>query len=819
MNRKHVKGLAGVLALAALVALPLQAQEGNPGEAVTDLVNRMNQSQGQAVWDLALEAQDLGAPAAFELGRAVEKARGVTKVALAKALLVMEGADAQHGQAVQALRDVIQAEGDRELRVYAAQLLNKHGRRSDVRPLERHVDGITDSVVKVHVLKVLRLRGRSRKAEASLRELLESDDFGVRSEAALALAEIGNVAVARDVLAKLKDEPTDRGRRAASILEIEDLLGQVERYGGLEDSDEILQQRNATIKALQAEVDELKQAVRSGTGGEGTGASVEGGELFQELFDLIRSGYVDEKKTDIKDLVDEAASGIADSLDPFSSYMNQKTLEQFDQDLQQRYGGIGAVVQIDRKTGYLTITRPIYGNPADKAGLRTLDKIVSVEGQPTKGKTVTDLVQVLKGRPGTPVNMKVIPFLGPQEQKDVQVTRQQIMLRSVRYDMLPGDMGYVQLSQFGAFATQEVEQALQALEQRGMRGLIFDLRGNPGGLLSAAVEIADKFLDDDQLVVYSEGRGPRYGVRQEDGGPAVQHRRKMQEKHPDYPVVILIDENAASASEIVSGALQAHGRAELVGQQTFGKGSVQNIFKLDSMDGKAALRMTIAYYYLPDGRCIHRPRDVEGWRFGQQMRMEIERWRRDGELSDQQADQLLEQYQPAPGGVQPDYEVDQPDIPMEKQRAFGQIFDLQLLEQYIQRMWLVHKDTFHGLALSDGFDPAGYPEFDTLWATISEKLDDEGRAAIDKNDVRMLLRSSVRRFTQDDVSRELTSDYQEDRQLQAAIMIMAQRTDQKLADLPALSFIGERFPEGLSRVEREAPKPEDEGGAQRDFKK
>jgi carboxyl-terminal processing protease len=817
MNRTHLKRLAAVVGLAALVALPLQAQEGSPSEQVDDLVNRMNQTQGEAVWNLALEAEALGGAAAHDLGRAVEQARGATRVALAKALLVMEGADAQHGQAIQALRDVIRGENDRQLRVRAAQLLGKHGRRSDVRPLERHLDGITDPIVKVHTLKVLRLRGRSRKAEGALKEFLESDDFGVRGEAALALAEIGNVEVARDVLTKLKDEPTERGQRAAAILEIEDLLAQVERYGALEDSDEILQQRNETIKSLQAEVEKLKEVARSGVGGEG--ASVEGGELFQELFDLIRSGYVDEDKTDMKDLVDDAASGIADSLDPFSSYMNKETLERFDQDLQQRYGGIGAVVQIDRKTGYLTITRPIYGNPADKAGLRTLDKIIEVEGQPTKGKTVSDLVKVLKGKPGTPVNMKVIPFLGPQEEKPVQVVRQQIMLRSVRYDMLPGDMGYIQLAQFGAFATQEVEMALAALEQRGMRGLIFDLRGNPGGLLSAAVEIADKFLDDDQLVVYSMGRGPRYGVRQEDGGPAVQHRRKLQEKHPDYPVVILIDENAASASEIVSGALQAHGRAELVGIQTFGKGSVQNIFKLDSMEGKAALRMTIAYYYLPDGRCIHRPRDVESWRFGQQMRMEIERWRRDGQLNDQQADELLEQYKPAPGGVQPDYKVEQPDIPMEKQRAFGQIYDQQLLEQYVQRLWLANTDAFHKLSLSDGFDPSAYPEFDALWAQVQEGLTQESRAQIDKNDVRMLLRNTVRRFTQDDLERELTSDYQEDRQLQAAIMIMAERTEQKLADVPELSFIPERFPEGLTRAERDAPQQPEEEGTQRDFKK
>lgn len=336
------------------------------------------------------------------------------------------------------------------------------------------------------------------------------------------------------MLSKLKDEPTDRGRQARAYLEMDDMLSKLEKCGGVEDSSELLKLRQREIDRLKGEVAKLRQDLRSGAG-EGAGSDVPGSKLMGELFERIRQTYVDEDKTKIDDLIDAAAAGLVDSLDPFSAYMNEKQLTEFNSSIQQRYGGIGAVVQMDRKTGYLTIQRPIYGNPAHKAGLRTLDQVTEVEGVSTKGKTVQELVTILKGPQGTAVTCKVKPFFGGEE-RPVEITRAQITLKSVRWDLLPGNIGYVQLSQFGHLATVEVEEALRDLESRGMQGLVFDLRGNPGGLLSAAVEIADKFLDDDQLVVYSEGRkGTRYGARQDDGGPSVRRRRLRQPKHPDYP--------------------------------------------------------------------------------------------------------------------------------------------------------------------------------------------------------------------------------------------------------------------------------------------
>ncbi|MBX3467873.1 MAG: S41 family peptidase [Planctomycetes bacterium] len=814
--------LGVAVALLLCVPLHLRAQEAQVGRQVQEILARMDQSQGDAVWDQALALERLGPGASRELAQRVDAARGATKLAMAKALLVLaDGADeAGQAAAVRALKDVVRDQNAaRELRVRACDLLTRYAKPADVQGMSRDLDQVRDPYVKIALLRTLRQRGRNQQAGRTLQEYLASEDVGVRAEAALALAEIGNVDAAREVLNQLRAEPTERGRRAAAYLEQDKLLGKLERFGAVENQDELVRMRDRQITNLEGELEKLRQQLRSGlpAEGQGGGAAVPGQALLNEIFTRIREQYVDEKKVELQKLIDAAAGGLVDHLDPFSSYMNEDMLKGFNESIRQNYGGIGAVVQMDRKSGFLTIQRPIYGNPAHKAGLRTLDRIVEVEGQSTKGKTVSELVEVLKGPAGTPVTVKVQPFLGGPE-RTVAIKRDQITLSSVRFDMLPGQVGYVQLAQFGSFASQEVEAALKELERRGMKGLILDLRGNPGGLLSAAVEIADKFLDDDKLIVYSEGRkGTRFGARQEDGGPAVAHRRRLQAKHPDYPLVVLIDEGSASASEIVAGALQAHGRALLVGKQTFGKGSVQNIFPLESVGEKAALRMTIAYYYLPDGRCIHRERDVETWKFVERIRGEIERWKQDGKLNDAQAKELLEQYEQPPGGVEPDYRVDAQVLTPEKQRAYAMILDLQLIEEYIQAQWATSRDAFHGLVNHDGFDVARYPGFEALWTKVQEKLDEAARKTFDKNDLRLLVRSYVRRFVQDDVERVLTSDFQEDRQLQAALMIMAEQVGQPLDKVPELSFIGKTYPDGVTRT-REAGKPGQGGAPERDFK-
>ncbi|MGE0707709.1 MAG: S41 family peptidase [Planctomycetota bacterium] len=824
MSRSTLK-LLGAAFLCALILGPSSAQDADPAAKVSEAFQRLAQAQGDELWDQAMSLEGLGASAAKEIARQLDAATSPTvQLAAAKALLSMSGAEEQRGVAVRAVKAVIQGSAPRGLRVLACDLLTEYGLKSEVAPMMRALDALTDPYVKIHLLRALHHRGRHPKASRDLKLFLQSTDFGVQAEAALALAspEIGNVELVRPLLRKLKDEPTERGRRAKAYLEIDDQLSKLEKYEGLENESELLKARDREIARLKGDLVKAHEDAKKGGGGAGPEGSsaFPGGKMMEEIFTRVREGYVNAKKTDVQDLIDHAATGLVENLDPFSAYMSQKSLEEFNTGMEQRYGGVGAVVQIDRRTGYLTIAQPFYGNPAFQAGLRTLDKVIKVEGTDTKGKRVDELVKVLKGPEGTPVRVTVRPFLGgPDAEKTI--TRKEIVLKSVHTAMLPGNIGYLSLQQFGHLAVDEVEAGLKELEGQGMQGLIFDLRGNPGGLLNAAVLIGDKFLNDDQLVVYSQGReGTPYGKRSEDGGPRVRQARVAQPKHPDYPLVILVDENSASASEIVSGALQAHGRAELVGETTFGKGSVQNIFPLMSVGGKAALRMTIAHYYLPDGRCIHRERDVATWRFLERMRAAIHRWQQDGVVSEAQAKKMMDRYENTPGGVEPDYEVLQPELSAPQQTAYAAVLDKQLVEDWVAPRWAANKDLFHKLAESDGFDVSKYPDFEQLWEQSTKAIDnEEAKQAFAKEDLRVLTRAMVRRLTADDLERVLVGDYQQDRQLQAGILVVAGRIGLDVAKVQPLAFLKERFPKGVERTRKLAQKDDGKKDEKkRDFK-
>jgi carboxyl-terminal processing protease len=574
--------------------------------------------------------------------------------------------------------------------------------------------------------------------------------------------------------------------RAASLLEQAALMEAAERTGGLSAKDDVVKFKDKKIEELNEKIRQMEAEAAKGGGGMPPGMP-----LLKEIEDKIGKYYVDEKKASINQLTEDAAKGMVDALDPFSSYMSEKETTSFQESMRQEYAGIGAVVQINAKTGFLNIVRPIYGGPAYKAGLRTLDQIVEVEGQPTNNKklfaTVNDLVAKLKGRRHTKVKIKVKHFLdGPDAAPvDLEIKRDFIMLQSVRYDMLPGKIGYLQLESFGAKASEEIESALTELEKQGMRALVFDLRGNPGGYLNQAVEICSKFLAKGKLVVYQQGReGTEIGKRKD-------FHVSGDEQHPDYPLVILIDENAASASEIVSGALQVHKRADLVGHQTFGKGSVQQIFPVNATDGKAALRLTIAYYYLPDGRCIHRPRKPQQWRYQELIRSEIERWKMEGNISDAQAKILLDQYKQKPGGVVPDFDVKIDVLSADVLKKMALIADAGKFDEYIQKHWKKDTKTFLELVESDAFDHARYPGFDEWYADLKTDLS--------KDDVRKFLRVRVRMFAQDELAKILPSDFQEDNQLDAAVWVAYQKLGEDVGKVKGLEFIAKKFPKGIER--------------------
>jgi carboxyl-terminal processing protease len=746
----------------------VQAQDDTSAK-VEQLLGRLDAGRADQIWPGVSELERLGPSAVAAISKGLERGASA-RLGTAKALLVMDGGDVYRAACLRVLKSLVTSKESREIRVMAADLLNAHGGKSDLRSMRSKVKTIDDAHVKIAVLKGLRSWGRRE-----LKKFLSSDDGSLRAESALALASMGNIDAAKGVLSRLKFEPTDRGRQARLYLDQEHMLERLSSTGGLEKKDELLKFHKATILRLETQLKKAQSDAKKQTSRKvGDNRPAQFGHalgLLEEILQKVQAYYVNEDKVKEKDLANLAAKGLMESLDPFSSYMTEEETKKFKESIRQRYAGIGAVVQTDPRTGFLTIVRPIYGGPAFRAGLRTLDQVIEVEGLSTKGKTVQDLVTVLKGKIGTEVAIKVKRFLNPKaELENLSIVRRSISLPSVSYDLLPGNVGYLQLSQFGYDAVAEVTAALNDLERRGMIGLILDLRGNPGGLLTAAVEIAELFLPKDKLIVYQQGRkGTRVGRRKE-------FRSRKNSPYPNFPMVVMIDESSASASEIVSGTLKVHKRAQIVGQRSFGKGSVQQLYNIRKTKGESMLRLTIAYYYLPDGNCIHRKRAPRAWRFREALNLEIRRWQRDGLISIKQAEQLLDKYKATPGGVAPDIYVKRDAFTKEVQLKLGELERMMIIEKYIQKNYLKHQKLFHKLAFFDGEITEPYPEFEALMLEVK-------KTGLTKEQVRVYLRQTVRRFVQDDLGRNFPSDFQGDRQLERGIYQIMSKLGLKAGDV------------------------------------
>ena len=311
-------------------------------------------------------------------------------------------------------------------------------------------------------------------------------------------------------------------------------------------------------------------------------------KTFTEVLAHIQKHYVEEVKT--KDLVYGAIRGMLATLDPHSAFMPPDVYKEVQVETKGEFGGVG--IQIGIKDNRLTVIAPIDGTPAERAGIKAGDFILKVNEEPTKDMTLVDAVQKMRGPKGTKVTL-TIQREGAAEPMVFVLTREIIKIESVRSKMLDGSIGYIRVTQFQDQTAKDVSAALRKLREQKMQSLILDLRNNPGGLLTSAVEVSEQFVGPNRLIVYiktREGRKDDY----------VSHTKEQQPD--DYPIIVLVNEGSASASEIVAGALQDWGRAVVVGVQTFGKGSVQTILPLGDGSG---LRLTTAKYYTPKGRSIH----------------------------------------------------------------------------------------------------------------------------------------------------------------------------------------------------------------------
>ena len=313
-------------------------------------------------------------------------------------------------------------------------------------------------------------------------------------------------------------------------------------------------------------------------------------ELFSDAVSIIRTDYVEEKKS--KELIYGALKGMLSSLDPYSQFMDPDSYNEMKIETEGKFGGIG--IEITVKDDLLTIISPIDDTPAYKAGLKAGDKIVKIDGAVTKDLTLVDAVKKLRGKPGTDVNIIV---LRESEKKllEFTITRSIIKIASVKKaEILDSGIGYVRLTEFQENSPKDLAEALKKLEaDNNLKGLILDLRNNPGGLLDVAVDVAGKFLEEGKVVVSTKGRVESQNL---------EFKSKNNNHHLGYPMVVLVNGGSASASEIVAGALQDYKRALIIGTKSFGKGSVQTVIPMS--DG-SAIRVTTSKYFTPKGRSIH----------------------------------------------------------------------------------------------------------------------------------------------------------------------------------------------------------------------
>lgn len=320
-------------------------------------------------------------------------------------------------------------------------------------------------------------------------------------------------------------------------------------------------------------------------------------ELFARVLERVRRDYVDGEKLSYKDLIEGAMKGMLSTLDPHSEYMDLTKYEELKQDTEGTYGGVG--LQVNVRDNALTVIAPMEDTPAYEAGIMAGDKIVQIDGKPADKFTQEDAVKLLRGEAGSKVTLGISRPSFPQP-KEFTLTRADIRVFSVKdinnkreFPLGPDKIGYIRLTQFGERTATELETALSKLEGKGMASLVLDLRGNPGGLLDQAVAVCDKFLEKGQRIVSTEARSPANEIDKRASGSGSSRK---------FPMVVLINGGSASASEIVAGCLQDLKRAVVVGEQSFGKGSVQSILPLT--DG-SALRLTTAKYYTPSHKVIH----------------------------------------------------------------------------------------------------------------------------------------------------------------------------------------------------------------------
>lgn len=311
--------------------------------------------------------------------------------------------------------------------------------------------------------------------------------------------------------------------------------------------------------------------------------------IFSEVFAKVKNDYVE--SIDDRQLIENAIRGMLEGLDPHSTYLDKENYEELQEGTSGEFGGLG--IEVGMEDGFVKVISPIDDTPAQRAGVKAGDLIIRLDEKSVKGMQLNDAVKLMRGKPGSDIVITIVRE-GEDKPKEITITRDIITVKSVRGKILEPGFAYIRVSNFQTHTAEDLRKSLEKLKKEndtGLNGLILDLRNNPGGILNAAVGVSDLFLDSG-LIVYTEGR-----IKDSQ----LTFTAKPTDMLKDAPIIVLVNGGSASASEIVAGALQDHERAIIMGERTFGKGSVQTILP---MNEEAALKLTTARYYTPSGRSI-----------------------------------------------------------------------------------------------------------------------------------------------------------------------------------------------------------------------
>lgn len=593
-----------------------------------------------------------------------------------------------------------------------------------------------------------------------IRNSLKSPSFAARAEAALAIAQVGDMVAPMEILRQLAAMPTYQGMLASCLIDNELIRGEIQK--AREENDD----RDGTadgepesfLAAATRVIHSYAAALPRVTGSASRGTDRK---------------WAPEELLAPKRLLDVGCEGICGALDAFSKYHTGESMIEMAERNEGNYGGIGAYVQLYPGDDYITITQPIYSGPAYRAGIRSGDWIVGGNGKDFKGWSVDEVVGELKGPEGTPVTVKILRK-GWDEPKVLEITREVIHVSYAHGEMLPGKIGIIKLDRFGSNTDEDLEAQLTELEGQGVKGLILDMRGNPGGLLTTVVNIIDKFLEAGKLITYTQGKFGSWAERRNEFAT----NRWPARTEEKLPMVVLIDRDSASGSEMTSGSLQDNGRAVVIGETSFGKGIGQSPFRVLSSFKRSGddnpdeaylgytrwLMLTAFEYFLPAGRSINHTGVVPDIHMPERIPFEGR-----------------------------NYSCEYRGWASWQQAEVNRIIGSGAIERYLDEHEAGNEELYAELAEFDNFDTSRYPGFDAFYESLETKLARDDVRRLVRNGPSLLRDDAMRLRAADMKGSAFIQNYQEDPTLQRAIVELAKLSKVKLGAIPQYRFFADRW--------------------------